>query len=1121
MTRLFLKHPVVTWMIFSVFVVLGLYALPKLKIEAIPEVDLPSLTIVTSWNGASPQAIQRSITLPIEEAVRSVHGVESIRSVSRPGRSSVEVEFKRGTSLDFAQLDLNEQLGPLRRDLPLSAQQPVVYPYVPEEFQTEQFFTASIESPLSPNELRERAETWLPPRILAIEGVADARIQGGARPLIKIKLDRGKLELYSIDATEVLTAITELDAINVAGVVKDEGRETIVSVRKTIDIETLREAEIARRGNHVFRLGELAELSPDYEDPVYLVRINGKSVVQLNVDKRSGANTVTVSRALRKALPEIERSLPFDAELHVDEDQGEELEEKLRSLVYRSLIILALLFVLLALSLRQIKLTAIVTGSIFFAILITLSLFYFFKISVNLITISGLTVSFGLLLDNSILVLDAIHRRVEHLQKSAWGTLSQKAKIEVVTESIIAGTSEVAFPILATTLTTLVAFLSFIFLSGRLSLYYVPLAISVATALMASLFVAFGWVPVVLKQVWALPMVRRMSPGSREEVAAADMEVFVDELPDLEARPGFYERLVQIAQKLWWVILPPVAILILWGFLDIYPNKMLKGGFFRLSSRERLSLYVEMPEGTELKYSAEILRRFEERLLPVPEGARMRATTFGSQCFLSVEFEDSLLTTELPSFYREMLTNEADKTGGSSVYITGFSDTPYFKGAFGGSIMNSEIKISGYNYGTLSELAEGAKKKLLQNRRVRRARITSGRRFDRAVQEETVINVDRIALGEYGLTVLDLVQQLRLLLSVDTPLSMMLDGKQERMQLSYIGSEDFEYRDLVGALIPLPGGGKVRLGDLISIETLPTPGSVVRENQRYTVFLNWEYVGTDSMRKSTIQKSLNGLDLPYGYTAEEGNQDFFTQDEENELNLMAFLAAAFIFIVLAALFESLELPLIVMSSIFMAMIGVFLVFWFTRSEFDSSARIGLVLLFGIVVNNAILLVSRYRYEAAQILRVKLGGNPGEDAALFKGMSKQLGGSDLYSLPRAEAASLLRRAVARGTRIRLRSILLTSLTTVVGLVPLLIQIDNLEGLSILEKIASIFGSLFEKANPEQQDIWYNLALSSIGGLISSTILLLLAMPPLYYFCVRTGWVVRRVWSFFRRILSPAT
>ena len=195
------------------------------------------------------------------------------------------------------------------------------------------------------------------------------------------------------------------------------------------------------------------------------------------------------------------------------------------------------------------------------------------------------------------------------------------------------------------------------------------------------------------------------------------------------------------------------------------------------------------------------------------------------------------------------------------------------------------------------------------------------------------------------------------------------------------------------------------------------------------------------------------------------------------------LAIVFIYMVMAALFESLSLPLLILIAMPMAMGGVYMAFWITASTFDSSAQIGLVLLFGIVVNNAILLVSRFRTEASLVLQAKLGGNPEARAALFEGERKHLGGSDLWQLDPADRARLLRRAVARGVRIRLRSILLTSTTTVAGLAPLLIHFNKSEG----------------------RDIWENLALSSIGGLVSSTILLLLVLPPLYYAMIRIKWL----------------
>ena len=402
MTRFFIKHPVTTWMIFSVFVVLGIYALPKLQIEAMPEVSLPTLTVTTFWNGASPKAIQRSITIPVEEAARKVHGVDEITSRSSAGRSQVEISFRREVNLDFARVELNEQLGTVRRNLPLNAGQPTIRAYVPEEFETEQFFSCSLESNLPPNELRELVESWVIPQLIAIDGVADAIVYGGAAGLIKIFLDRSKLDLYNITPDEVYAAIDRLDELSGAGVVRQDGLEKLVSLRDPVNLKTLQNAVVVQRGSRMFTLNMLGEVTPDFEDPVYLVRSNGNNVVQISVDKSSGANTVTVSRAIRKALPEIEAEVPFDVSFIIDEDQGEVLQEKLVELTYRSFVILALLFLLLAISLRQIRLTAIVTGSIIFAIVISLSLFYFFKISVNFITISGLTVCFGLILDNSI-----------------------------------------------------------------------------------------------------------------------------------------------------------------------------------------------------------------------------------------------------------------------------------------------------------------------------------------------------------------------------------------------------------------------------------------------------------------------------------------------------------------------------------------------------------------------------------------------------------------------------------------------------------------------------------------------------------------------------------------------
>jgi HAE1 family hydrophobic/amphiphilic exporter-1 len=1111
-------------MLFTAFVVMGIYSLPKLKVEAMPEVALPSLTVTTSWNGASPKSIQRAITLPIEEAVRRVKGVENVKSTSSMGQSRVEVEFSRDRELDFARLDLNEQLGTVRRNLPLTATQPQIVAFVPEEVQTKEFFVFSLQSTLSANELREQAETWILPQVLAVDGVADAQVRGGARKLLRITLDRTKLNLYGITAEEVFRVVSQLDDLSGAGTINQFGLEKLVSLRDPVTIANLPQEVVARRGGREYTLGMLGTVTPSFEDPTVLVRTNGKNVVDVIVEKRSGANTVTVSRNLKKQLPIIKSRVPFPVDYEVQTDQGKELRDKLEDLVVRSIIILVVLFLLLALSLKQIRLTAIVIGSILFSIVICLSLFYFFHISVNFITISGLTICFGLLLDNSILVLDSIHRRLESLDRANAAGLSRKDKLEIAARNIVAGTQEVLFPVMATTLTTIVAFLSFIFLSGRLALFYVPLAVAVAMAMGASLFVAFGWIPMVLNQGWVRSVVRRSPEGARECVDENELGSFVEEIPDLDRPPSFFEKIIEWNQRLWWVIVPLLGLLFFYSW-TIYDKKVDKAGFFHFPDPQQILLFLRMPAGTRIETTSDILQKFEDSIMPVAPGVHARARCFGSIALIEIDFDDDVVKTEIPLRYRAELVAVADQTAGANVFIRGFADTPYFRGNLRGASGNSLIKITGYNSYKLDQIADDAVNVVRRQRRVRNARISTSSQFRATPPEESVISIDRERLASYQMSVSQLVASVRRLIGVDIPWSMMFEGKQERVLLSFDDSETMDYDALAQTLIRTPSGERVRLGELVTLSKEDIPGDVTRENQRYSVFVNWEYIGTDRMREAYIKNVLAGLDLPYGYEAEESEQTFFTPEEEEELTLTLALAAAFIFMVMAALFESVSLPLLVAFSIPMGLVGVVLTYWKSNTPFDSSARIGLVLLFGIVVNNAILLVSRFRHESSLILKAKLGGSPQREASLFPGKIKELGGSDLWMLPPKERPGLLRRAVSRGVRVRLRSILLTSGTTVLGLVPLLLSETRILGWlsflgpqhanAVVNWLVHLFPVLADSG--EGQEIWENLALSSIGGLLSSTVLILIAIPALYYLGVRLCWIWR---AFLARIRAFA-
>ncbi|MBM4116604.1 efflux RND transporter permease subunit [bacterium] len=1108
MIRWWVEHPVATWMLFAALIVCGAYAVPRLDLEAMPETDLPKLTIVTSWPGASPSAVQRSLTLPIEEAAAKCHGVEDIESTSRHGRSTVEVSFRREQNLDFARLELSEHLGAVRRSLPPRASQPVIVPEMPEEVQVEEFFSVSLISPLAPNKLREEAEDWAVPRFLAVPGVADAELRGGALPLLRVLLDLEAMERYGLTADGIAGRLSALDAVLPVGTVRRSSQELTLTVHDSVTVAGLARAVIANRGGQTITLDRVARVERSFEDVVYFRRINGDNVISLRITERSGENAVALSRRLREALPAIAAAMPFPVQFDVESDKGADLEKKLKELVVRSLVIMGLLFALLAIVLKRPDVVAIVIGSILFAIVICLSLFYFFGLSVNFITISGLTICFGMLLDNSILVLDSVHRRLSERSRGS-------AK-----DMLILGTREVSFPILATTLTNIVAFLSFIYLTGRLALFYVPLGISVSLAMSASMFTAFCWLPVALRGtaermqrrqalhpagpprqgwplLWRWSLITLVAGGlSALGIAFAPGAVSLRELaPWLGGAAGlllliglfvaYVERITRLNLRLWFVNLIVFAGLC-YGAVWAYQEKISKGGFWRPAGEETLRLYLERPVGTDVLLTSETMRLFEQELLPLPADVRMRVDCFENWAYMQMEFEtDATRISALPELYRNKLIVLAEELGGMFIFVGGFGD-PYLKGGRGGAMSNSTILLTGYNSKDLKELSDGISARLSRNRRVRNVMLSSGSQFERAGTEETLVVIRREALARYRLSVAEVTAHLRRLIGVDIPWHMVIEGEDEQIQLSFADAENIQYDAVLGKTMTTSRGEKVRLSELLRLETRPELSAITRKDQRYSQRVNWEFVGTDRMRQSFLKDILAGLELPYGFTAEDVSGQQISEEEKEQLTLTLLLTLLFIFMTLAAMMENLLLPLLVMVSVPMGLIGVVAIFWASDATFDSSAQIGLILLFGVVVNNAILLVNRFRLSLRELVEAQ-GLTAGPAARVPD--KPRLGGWDLWRLPGAEARPLLHRAIVDGTRIQMRSILLATGTTVFGMLPLLYQI--------------------EQATGDTKDIWENLALASIGGLTSSAVLILSAIPAMYWIFTRWGWGLARL------------
>jgi len=554
---------------------------------------------------------------------------------------------------------------------------------------------------------------------------------------------------------------------------------------------------------------------------------------------------------------------------------------------------------------------------------------------------------------------------------------------------------------------------------------------------------------------------------------------------------AYVERLTRMHVR-YWAVPVLVSLALFGGTWYVFKEKVRTGGFWRQQPQEQLVFYIERPVGTDVKLSSETMKLFEAEILPMPEGAHLRTTAWSNRGYGVIEFEDELLASAYPELFRNKLIVLAEELGGMFIWINGFGD-PYMKGGRGGGQSNSTIRLTGYNSKELKSISDGVLERLGRNRRVRNARLTSGSRFSRSNTDETLIMLDREALTQHKLSMAEIMGHIRRLLGVENPWHMVVDGEDQRLMLSFADAEEIEYDQILAKTFTTSGGQKVQLGRLITIESRPEISEINRHDQRYSLLLNWEYIGTDRMRRQYIDDIIEGIQLPYGYTVEDMSGQQITEEEEEELRNTLWLTLAFIFMALAAMFESLFLPVLVLLAIPMALIGVAGIFWGTGYEFDSSAKIGLVLMFGIVVNNAILLINRFRLQVREEIA---NADYGRDLVPAK---RRLGGFDLWRLPGEEGRAILMRSIQDGVRIQMRSILLTSGTTIAGLLPL----------------------LYKKENATGSDIWENLALSSIGGLASSTVLILSAIPAFYWMFTRWGWGFARLWRRVRGGPAPLT
>lgn len=1031
MIRQSLRRPVAVAMAYGSVALLGVAAWRNVPIEVLPDTELPQLTVRATWRGASPETLEAFLTAPLESAIQQVRGVERIVSTSSEeegrGAADIQVEFQRDVDMDFARLELSERLAAVEEELPPGADPVQVQQYVPEEFedQSRPFLQYTLTGPYTQEALRQHLDDFVAPELGQVDGVAFVDVFGGRERRLEVELDEEAVGALGLDAAEIREAIVGLDLVREAGVVREGGLErTLTIVNRPGSAEDVRNAVLTVAGGTPVRVRDVATVHDTFEEARTFNRIQGRPAVGFRVYRSAGVNTVRVADAVKIRMDGLERLAPYGASYTLEADESEEIRSQFADLRTRAAVSAVVIFLVLLAFLRSVPSAGLVFATIAFSVLIALNLIYFGGLTLNLLTLMGLAMGFGLIVDNAIVVLENVYRRREQ-------------RGEAPEEAAERGAQDVVLPILASTATTLIVFVPFVYLQGEVRVFYVPLAIVVGLTLLASLLVAFTFIPAIAARILAA----RKAGSSRSAAGSAR--------PPLYAR--FYADLVGFTVRHPWPAIV-VTLAAFWGsyqLFDRYVSRwaMWGGGF---GGDTYISVFINLPRGSSLERSDELVRYFEERIARMPEVERFTAQVTPAMGYMEITFPDSLENTAVPVVIKEEMVAFSHTFTGAEVRVFGYG--PSFYGG-GGSPPNYGIQVLGYNFERVRDIAEDIGARLSRLSRVVDVDTnSSANRFQRDRASEFVLEVDRERLARHDITVEDVVEGIGAAAAGNARLSYLkLGGEEVQVQVKLDRNEDMDVLALSEVLIPTPAGRRIRLGEVVRVSQREVLARIRRENQQYERTVAYEFRGPVRLGDVVHEAVIAGTTVPAGYTVQAGETNWFVSDEDREQIWMVLaVALVLVYMVTAALFESLLRPFCVILTVPMALIGVYLIFFYTGAAFTREAYIGVIMMLGIVVNNAILLVDH-------VNRIR---------------------TDEPDLP-------LDAAIVRGTVERVRPILMTTITTVFGLLPLV-----------------MFG------DAAGSNIWDALALVLIGGLLSSTIFVLTITPAVYGLLERLGGAHRR-------------
>lgn len=1022
---------------FLALTIIGAYLWKEIPLELSPNEQLPSVTISYQWGRTPPVLMEKEITRLVESAVNELKDIEKLESTTSEGSSSITVTFRKYANIDARIIELREKLHQLKSVLPPAVGFPSVSRRVPKELESLQtFMIYSLAGNKSPFDLREWARKYIQFPLSGLSGIAEISISGVTDPAIIVEFDIRLIEQYKLSIPLIMQKIQEQLQWTSAGSmdIQDE-RLAILFPPKSAsinDIENLLVADFPTR----IKLNNISKVKLADFPSRYIRRVNGQSSISIEIVKEKGADVLKLSDVIRQKLEDIKSKLPESSALILVTDASVQLKNELSGLHHQSMISVIIIFIVLWIFIRRLRAPIIILLTIVFSTVLALSGLYILGYTINIITLAALTISFGMVVDNAVVVY-------EHLEPSI--QKERSLRISVVSESI----KKILLPVITATLTTIGIFIPLMFALPELAMFLKPMGITLSLCLIASVFISFTWIP--YSMIWLVKYQKIQELSQTQEYGFISLRktllffkwkqkygkilwiliVLLIGLPlyliPTKDQPkedaSFTDEALYYASEINQLITPWVG-----GIGYQFYKSTYFGEPWKWKVPTTLSIIIRTPQGTPIEELNKIAANFEQIINPYHEFIEYYTTDLSESygAYLQIYFKEDKVNQWEPYQLKSESIFLAARTGNSTISVYGLSPEGYSSG--GGQSFSFHIQAFGYAYEELEELIQRLKVKLEENRRVKNVDASRSRFWSRSDLMTYTLTMSPHEMLSRDLTRQEVMQTIGNEINPQN-----IYGKVEmnglRPYLIASSNSTYQYlEEFIGKTFQHEKSN-FSVNSFGEIKKEKAISTIERENQQYSRLISFDYLGPYQFGDKYTKKVLSEFPLPVGFSLDYGFSFFDQTEKKTNMMLVFILSVITVWMIISACLENMRIAFIIMGIIPMGFLGIMCGSMFHGLTFGRGAMAGTLLLTGILVNNSILIYhGKIRWD-------KLG---------VSGLR-----SWMYII-----------------REKYRPILVTTLTTVGGLIPLTMSSNT--------------------------DFWQPMALVTIWGLLFSTLLLFLFM-----------------------------